>query len=135
MRGRAAVLCGLTLGLVLWALAAMSDPKTGDITFQAAKKGRVVFSHKFHAALEGIPCDYCHVRLKALRDAAGAKKTAFSYMDFCLLCHDGTKAFRTDGNCSRCHESKNPSAHGTDNGEHAGHPHGGKKETDHDGKR
>lgn len=121
-----AVIFGITLVSGLFALSAGSEKKTGDIVFQAAKKGKVVFSHRFHAALENIPCEYCHTRINRLKEEAAAKKTAFSYMNFCIQCHNGFKAFRTESNCYRCHEMKNPTAHSNDKNPHKEKEHNGK---------
>lgn len=97
----------------------------GDILFKVKKNiGNVIFSHKVHAGLQQITCEYCHNVLLTpyLKEAKEKGKRVDEVVDklFCNSCHNGQKAFSTDNEltCKRCHsilEKNNKNGKGLSN--------------------
>lgn len=85
-----------------------ADKDGGDIIFKDTKKlSPVLFSHKVHAKA-GNKCEDCHDKIFQKKAGSADKDNALN-MDalkegqFCGVCHDGDKAFRTDKECKKCH--------------------------------
>jgi len=92
----------LSLGYISVATAV---PPGMIINFTKSPMGLVTFSGTLHAE-KGLTCDNCHTDIFqkkkgttqiTMSDHAEGKK-------YCYTCHNGTKAFKTKGNCGRCHK-------------------------------
>ena len=77
----------------------------GDITFREKKAGDVIFSHEKHVVGASLLCTDCHsVPYVTPRKDKRVTMAKMRKGASCGLCHNGTKAFSLDGNCSNCHK-------------------------------
>jgi len=66
--------------------------------------GKVVFKGDDHAG-KGLKCTECHSKIfKMKKGAAEMKMADLNAGKFCGECHNGKKAFKTAGNCAKCHK-------------------------------
>ena len=98
----------------LWAIAlstqALAVPSEEELVFEGGPKP-VIFSGTAHAD-RGLACKDCHTGI--FKREKGNAKIAFedhaAGKQYCFSCHNGTKAYAAEGNCSKCHGNKSPSA-------------------------
>lgn len=92
----------LSLGYVS---AVTAVPPGMMLNFSKSPMGNVMFSGTLHAE-KGLTCDNCHTEIfQQKKGTAQIKMTDHSEgKKYCYTCHNGTKAFETKGNCSKCHK-------------------------------
>jgi c(7)-type cytochrome triheme protein len=65
--------------------------------------GKVVFKGDDHAG-KGMKCSECHPKIFKMKKGAAMKMADLNAGKFCGECHNGKKAFKTAGNCAKCHK-------------------------------
>ena len=86
--------------------SAMAVPPGKNVEFKGGAMGKVTFDGKTHAD-KGLKCDNCHKSNTPFAMKKGTAKMKIADHKagkFCFSCHNGTKAFATDGNCAKCHK-------------------------------
>lgn len=81
---------------------ALAVPPGKTLVFENAAMGNVTFSGQVHAD-KGFKCSDCHTQIFPM------KKTSLTMAAMrdgkeCGHCHNGTKAFSVNGNCTKCHK-------------------------------
>lgn len=65
--------------------------------------GTVVFKGDSHAG-KGMKCVECHTKIFKMKKGSATMTMAdINAGKFCGTCHNGTKAFKPAGNCTKCH--------------------------------
>ena len=68
--------------------------------------GKVVFKGDDHAG-KGLKCNECHTKIFKMKKGSTEMKMAdINAGKFCGECHNGKKAFKSAGNCAKCHTKK-----------------------------
>jgi c(7)-type cytochrome triheme protein len=78
-----------------------------DVLFVRSPAGPVLFSHDKHVRDQNLDCNQCHPTLYPTR--GGSDPVTMSEMrdgKSCGACHNGKKAFRMLGDCSKCHKPR-----------------------------
>ncbi len=88
---------------VVFVGSAMATPPGKNVEFAGGAMGKVVFDGKIHAD-KGLKCNDCHTKLFQMKREAKPKMADHKSEKFCFGCHNGSKAFTTDGNCAKCHK-------------------------------
>ncbi|MDY0190225.1 MAG: cytochrome c3 family protein [Desulfuromonas sp.] len=95
--------------VVIMALASTvyAVPKGRTLDFSGAAMGNVVFDGTVHnnAATKG--CRECHNPQLFPKQKQGTVKITMKNIyagEQCGFCHNGERAFRAQGNCTRCHK-------------------------------
>lgn len=84
--------------------SAMAVPPGKTAEFKGGAMGKVTFDGKIHAD-KGLKCNDCHTNIFQMKHGTAKIKIAdHKAGKFCFSCHNGTKAFATDGNCAKCHK-------------------------------
>ena len=66
--------------------------------------GKVVFKGDDHAG-KGLKCNECHSKIFKMKKGSAVMKMAdINAGKFCGECHDGKRAFKSAGNCAKCHK-------------------------------
>lgn len=66
--------------------------------------GTVTFKGDDHAG-KGLKCNECHTKIFKMKKGSTKMKMAdINAGKFCGECHDGKKAFKSAGNCGKCHK-------------------------------
>jgi c(7)-type cytochrome triheme protein len=80
----------------------------GDVSFNPPNADPVLFSHDRHLKLRGLKCAACHFNKYSRGSGYEMKKESITKREFCVLCHNGMKAFDIDStnNCVRCHKKR-----------------------------
>lgn len=88
---------------VFFVVSAMAVPSGRNVEYAGGAMGKVVFDGKVHAD-KGMKCNDCHTSIFNMKKEA--KITMADHKDdkFCFKCHNGSKAFKSDDNCMRCHK-------------------------------
>jgi c(7)-type cytochrome triheme protein len=91
----------VALIVVLGAAQAMAVSAGKTVEWQTSM-GKVTFKGDDHAG-KGMKCSECHSKIFMM------KKEDFKMADiyagkYCGTCHNGTRAFKPAGNCSKCHK-------------------------------
>lgn len=98
---RLSLLLGLSLGLISTASAV---PPGMTVEFTKSPMGKVTFDGKLHME-KGLMCDACHPKIfQQKKGTAQIKLTDHQADKFCFTCHNGTKSFKSEGNCAKCHK-------------------------------
>lgn len=84
---------------------ASAVPPGMTVEFTKSPMGKVVFSGQVHAD-KGLKCDDCHPKIFEQKKGTAQIKMEDHQKGekFCFTCHNGTKSFKADGNCNRCHK-------------------------------
>jgi len=87
-------------------VAAADKVGGGDITFENAVMGNILFSHKFHVTDKGNACDACHPSVFQMKKGADTITMNDIYAGkFCGKCHnDKGPGFDPKPNCTKCHK-------------------------------
>ncbi|HYP68114.1 MAG TPA: DmsE family decaheme c-type cytochrome [Thiobacillaceae bacterium] len=94
----------------LWAIAfsvrALAVPPGVELVFKEGPKP-VFFSGQVHAD-HGLKCPDCHTGIFKQKQGDAHIEFAdhIAGKKYCFACHNGTKAFATKKNCSKCHGNK-----------------------------
>ena len=88
---------------VVFVGSAMAVPPGKTAEFKGGALGKVTFDGKLHTD-KGLKCNDCHTKLFQMKREAKIKVADHKSDKFCYSCHNGTKAFATDGNCAKCHK-------------------------------
>ncbi|TAN42931.1 MAG: hypothetical protein EPN22_11185 [Nitrospirae bacterium] len=88
---------------VVFVGSAMAVPPGKTTEFAGGAMGKVTFDGKTHAD-KGLKCNDCHTKVFQMKKEAKPKMADHKTDKFCFGCHNGTKAFKTDGNCAKCHK-------------------------------
>lgn len=94
--------------VVMSAAAALAVTASKTLTFDRSPMGIVTFSGKVHADA-GFKCDDCHnadMFPKQEFRATPIKMVNIYQGKLCGACHNGTKAFKPQGNCAKCHKKQ-----------------------------
>jgi c(7)-type cytochrome triheme protein len=85
---------------MVWAV-----PPGMTVEFTKSPMGKVVFSGQTHAD-KGLKCDDCHPKIFEQKKGTAQIKMEDHQKGekYCFACHNGTKAFKADGNCNKCHK-------------------------------
>ena len=81
-------------------------PTGKTLVFKKSPMGAVTFSGDTHAKA-GFKCNDCHTPGIFQQMKFGAVNISMSQIyagKLCGSCHNGTKAFKAQGNCNRCHK-------------------------------
>lgn len=91
--------------VVLAAAQAMAVSAGKSLEWKSSM-GTVTFKGDDHAG-KGLKCAECHPKIfKMKKDAAEMKMADINAGKFCGECHNGKKAFKSAGNCAKCHKKK-----------------------------
>ncbi len=79
-------------------------PPGMEIEFTKSPMGKVTFSGKLHAE-KGLMCNDCHAEIFQQKKGTAEIKLADHNegKKYCFACHNGTKSFKAEGNCGKCH--------------------------------
>ncbi|HBR22553.1 MAG TPA: cytochrome C [Nitrospiraceae bacterium] len=84
--------------------SAMAVPPGKTAEFKGGAMGKVTFDGKIHAD-KGLKCNDCHTKVFQMKKGSTKMKMAdINAGKFCGTCHNGTKAFASDGDCAKCHK-------------------------------
>ena len=98
-----AIRTAVTVTMVLAAAQAMAV-STGKSVEWNTSMGKVVFKGDDHAG-KGLKCNECHSKIFKMKKGATEMKMAdINAGKFCGECHNGKKAFKSAGNCAKCHK-------------------------------
>ena len=90
-------------------------PTGEELTFQDSTMGPVIFKGTSHAE-KVEQCNDCHPKLFKMEH--GAAQIIFADHiggeNFCFACHNDTVAFKSMGNCLRCHKGGETNSGTTD---------------------
>jgi c(7)-type cytochrome triheme protein len=95
----------LLAGALLLAGTALAVPSGRILEFSDNPMGKVVFDGKIHKDA-GVVCKDCHNEGMFPKMKQGTVKITMEEIyagRLCGVCHNGKRAFGTDGNCNRCH--------------------------------
>jgi c(7)-type cytochrome triheme protein len=91
--------------LVAFAGSAAAVPPDRELVFRGGEVGKIIFSGKAHADA-GFQCDVCHSGIFEMK--AGTSYIRFAdHLEgkkYCFTCHNGSGAFKAQGNCYTCHK-------------------------------
>ena len=94
--------------LTLIASSVSAVPPGENVEYVSGKSDPVIFSGDSHARKK-LACKQCHTKLfkykKHAVEITFADHSAGA--DNCFACHNGKMAFKSEGNCKRCHQKKN----------------------------
>jgi c(7)-type cytochrome triheme protein len=90
----------LSFGAALAACTTSAQRKHGDVVVG----GRAIFKHR-ECKMENFDCTECHDRLytNVMQHKSCKMDQIFFKGESCGSCHNGTRAFSTQGNCPKCH--------------------------------
>lgn len=77
-------------------------PPGQKIEYAGGPMGKVVFDGKSHAD-KGLKCADCHTKLFQMKREAKIKMADHNADKYCFSCHNGDRAFKSAGNCAKCH--------------------------------
>jgi c(7)-type cytochrome triheme protein len=89
-----------------FSVSATAVPPGRTLEFNGGPMGTVHFSGKVHADA-GLKCNDCHTKIfKFKKGADKITMSAINKGEFCGVCHNGTRAFKTSDpkNCKNCHQ-------------------------------
>jgi c(7)-type cytochrome triheme protein len=89
--------------IVAFTGASYAVPPGKTAEFSGGAMGKVTFDGKIHAD-KGMKCNDCHTKIFQMKRDAKPKMADHKSDKFCFSCHNGAKAFATDGNCTKCHK-------------------------------
>jgi len=95
----------LLAAVLLLADTALAVPSGRILEFSDNPMGKVVFDGKIHKDA-GLVCKDCHKEGMFPKMKQGTVKITMEEIyagRLCGVCHNGKRAFGTEGNCSRCH--------------------------------
>ncbi len=103
----------MTLRAILWALigtavftgVVLAVPPGRVLEFSESPMGKVVFDGKIHQEAD-LKCKECHNDQMFPKMKQGTVKITMAEIyagRLCGVCHNGERAFGTQGNCNRCH--------------------------------
>ena len=76
----------------------------GDITFWPKGAGKVLYSHEAHVMKAGLKCSDCHYKIFNTHEVRrNQSMDTIREGASCGTCHNGSRAFAPQGNCSKCH--------------------------------
>jgi len=91
------------LAVVLTAAQAMAVSAGKSVEWNSSM-GKVVFKGDDHAG-KGLKCNECHSKIFKMKKGSTQMKMAdINAGKYCGECHNGKKAFKTAGNCAKCHK-------------------------------
>jgi c(7)-type cytochrome triheme protein len=104
----------LLAGVAGVGLVRAADEAAGPAKFVfQSKTGPVTYPHAAHIAQESGKCETCHPAIFPKSSRAPLKYNFAGHKPYeqvkssCGFCHrEGGKAFKAEGNCSRCHGKK-----------------------------
>jgi c(7)-type cytochrome triheme protein len=99
----------VTFFLLLFALTPVSAVPPGmTVEFSKNSFGPVIFSGEAHARHK-LNCQACHPKIFQQKNGSTNITLADHSTDkaSCFACHNGKVAFKSEGNCKRCHQTKN----------------------------
>jgi c(7)-type cytochrome triheme protein len=103
------------VGFLVWfgaaiAVSAQSLPRLPaelKLARSADSPGQVVFDHGTHVDSSKPACTPCHPReFRILKTGAGTRPILHANFDKgrqCGSCHEGTRAFKVEDDCTNCH--------------------------------
>lgn len=98
-----AIRTAVTVIMVLAAAQAMAVSVGKSVEWNTSM-GKVVFKGDDHAG-KGLKCAECHSKIFKMKKGATEMKMAdINAGKFCGECHNGKKAFKSAGNCAKCHK-------------------------------
>jgi c(7)-type cytochrome triheme protein len=98
-----AIRTAVTVIMVLAAAQAMAVSAGKSVEWNTSM-GKVVFKGDDHAG-KGLKCAECHSKIFKMKKGATEMKMAdINAGKFCGECHNGKKAFKSAGNCAKCHK-------------------------------
>ena len=90
--------------IVMLAAAQAMAVATGKSVEWETSMGKVIFKGDDHAG-KGLKCTECHSKIFKMKKGSAVMKMAdINAGKFCGECHNGTKAFKSAGNCAKCHK-------------------------------
>ncbi len=102
MRRVVTLLLIIALGIFLIG-SAMATPAGKSVEYAGGAMGKVIFDGKSHAD-KGAKCNDCHTKLFQMKKEAKITMADHKSDKFCFNCHDGKKAFGSEGKCANCHK-------------------------------
>lgn len=97
----------MTAAVALVALAAATQAmavSAGKSVEWDTSMGKVVFKGDDHVG-KGLKCNECHTKIFKMKKGSAVMKMAdINAGKFCGECHDGKRAFKSAGNCAKCHK-------------------------------
>jgi c(7)-type cytochrome triheme protein len=97
------VLVGIIALTLVFAGLAMAVPPGKTLTFEDGPMGPVTFSGQVHADA-GLKCNDCHTKIFPMKKGGVEINAPHKAGVACFACHDGSKAFSFEGNCTKCHK-------------------------------
>ena len=92
--------------IVVLASAPAMAVSAGKTVEWDSSMGKVVFKGDDHAG-KGLKCNECHTKIFKMKKGSTKMKMAdINAGKFCGECHNGKKAFKSAGNCAKCHAKK-----------------------------
>lgn len=94
----------LALLVTVFMSGAFAVPPGMTVEYTKSPMGKVVFDGKSHAD-KALMCDACHPKVfEQKKGTAKISLAAHQEGKFCFTCHNDSTAFKSDGNCNRCHK-------------------------------
>lgn len=93
------------LAFLLFTGVALAVPPGKVLEFNKSPMGKVIFDGKVHQEA-GATCKDCHNKEMFPKMKQGTVEITMAEIyagRLCGVCHNGKRAFGTEGNCSRCH--------------------------------
>lgn len=88
---------------VFFVVSVMAVPAGKTVEYGGGPLGKVIFDGKIHAD-KGFKCNDCHTAIFKMKKEVKITMADHKDSKFCFKCHDGSKAFKSDDNCARCHK-------------------------------
>ncbi|MCX8027209.1 MAG: hypothetical protein N3A62_05065 [Thermodesulfovibrionales bacterium] len=95
------LVCAVSLGFFV--VSAMAVPAGKNVEYQGGALGKVVFDGKIHAD-KGMKCNDCHTSIFSMKKEVKITMEDHKADKFCFKCHNGSKAFKAEESCTRCHK-------------------------------
>ena len=93
-----------TVAILALAAGQAMAVSAGKIVEWKTSNGKVEFEGSEHAG-KGLKCSECHPKIFKMKAHSTEMKMADIYAGkYCGECHNGKKAFKTTGNCAKCHK-------------------------------
>ena len=109
---RAFVVIFSLFAIVAFVGSSFAVPPDKTVVFPDGAMGKVTFDGKVHAEKGQKKCNDCHPTIFQMKK--GTVKTTVPMHNegkqSCFACHNGTGAFKPEGNCQKCHKKEEPAA-------------------------
>lgn len=99
------MICLIVAALFLSSTAALAVPANKTLEFNKSPMGLVKFDGTVHKDA-GLKCKDCHNNEMFPKMKQGTVSITMAEIDsgkLCGVCHNGKRAFGSEGNCARCH--------------------------------